>query len=256
MDERLGQGRPIAVPSEKAVNAIGYTHYHPATRPFTDGEWTQICERVATLIDHLPERTDTAGGYALDDPLRVTYDSDVPLGPEVSRERIRFNGTSIPTILAQPQLPAQHAIVQPPALPTPPEPQPAGWDNHDWVAWWQRCQTSRTARAAAFLAANGVSAADDVDDLGHETFILRRTPAAQAGDAAYPYGFAFTKTARKPYDLLVAAVLIVCHAIAPDALAISSDGDPSEWEPALRLVTRVFPRDPYAYQLPPQVCDC
>ena len=58
-----------------------------------------------------------------------------------------------------------------------------------------------------------------VDDNGYETFLLTK-------DA---HGFDFCKTARKPYDVVVTAVLSAANAIAPGALDIRSDGDPSDW---------------------------
>lgn len=67
-------------------------------------------------------------------------------------------------------------------------------------------------------------------DLGHEDFWLEKQPGE----------FSFCKTARKPYDLLVCATLIVVDAMAPGALEITSDGEPAEWMPALDFVTSVL----------------
>lgn len=49
----------------------------------------------------------------------------------------------------------------------------------------------------------------------HETFVLEKNGS----------GFQFCKTARKPYDRYVKAVLLVAKAVAPAAVEISSDGD-------------------------------
>lgn len=57
--------------------------------------------------------------------------------------------------------------------------------------------------------------------LAHETMVLE-----QAG-----YGFAFCKTARKPYDWFVVAVLLLANHHCPGVWEISSDGDPEDWEP-------------------------
>lgn len=46
-----------------------------------------------------------------------------------------------------------------------------------------------------------------VEDDGHETFYLPKKKRS----------FNFCKTARKPYDIAVAMVLLACHAVAPDA---------------------------------------
>lgn len=67
-------------------------------------------------------------------------------------------------------------------------------------------------------------------DLGHETFLI------------HPHydGFNFCKTARKPYDLLATAVLLVCHHLAPGCWDIGSDGDPEDWQEAVALVKSVL----------------
>lgn len=64
-------------------------------------------------------------------------------------------------------------------------------------------------------------------DLGHESFYLNKYIKFEC--------FQFCKTARKPYDLAVCLILLRVEAIAPGALAISSDGD-EEWN---------FPRSIY-----------
>ena len=60
---------------------------------------------------------------------------------------------------------------------------------------------------------------------GHETFMLLKEPDA----------FEFCKTARKPYDDVVTAVLVLANHYAPQALSITSDGDPAEWSAGLAL---------------------
>lgn len=61
----------------------------------------------------------------------------------------------------------------------------------------------------------------------HETMCLER----QGG------GFQFCKTARKPYDRYVKAVLVVANMIAPGALDISCDGDNEDgcWDEGVRI---------------------
>lgn len=75
-----------------------------------------------------------------------------------------------------------------------------------------------------------------LDDDGHETFFLQREK--------YPQ-FNFCKTARKPYDIVVCAALIIAEHHAPGAWDIGSDGDYSdpsddEWGQAFSLVKRVL----------------
>ena len=63
----------------------------------------------------------------------------------------------------------------------------------------------------------------------HETMVLER----QGG------GFQFCKTARKPYDRFVKAVLIVANYYAPGVLEVTCDGDdePDCWTEGVRIAT-------------------
>ena len=72
-----------------------------------------------------------------------------------------------------------------------------------------------------YLSFNGDTA---FDDLAHETCYIER----------HGRGYHFCKTARKPCDLLVCAVLLVLGEIAPAAFDIRSDGGMrgEEWQPA------------------------
>lgn len=83
--------------------------------------------------------------------------------------------------------------------------------------------------------------ADSPDtDAGHETFHLCRTwKPAFAGETT---GFGCCKTARKPYDIVVCAVLILAHYHL--GLTVSSDGEwdgETEWKPARKLIMELFP---------------
>lgn len=77
-------------------------------------------------------------------------------------------------------------------------------------------------------------------DNAHETFYFTREPE----------NFAFCKTARKPYDLFVTAVLTVIYHFAPECYDISSDGWPDEWQPALDFLKEVSFKD---YEVPKTV---
>lgn len=81
--------------------------------------------------------------------------------------------------------------------------------------------------------------------LDHETMALDRL----VEDALYESNgytnrqadgsiFNFCKTARKPYDFLVCAVLLMAQEIAPGCLVVSSDGDieGEDWQPAREFV--------------------
>ena len=70
------------------------------------------------------------------------------------------------------------------------------------------------------------------NDLGHETFHLTRKDSGN---------FNFCKTARKPYDLMVCAVLFLAKYHFKDKIKISSDGDMNDWTPAIEFVDKFFP---------------
>ena len=61
---------------------------------------------------------------------------------------------------------------------------------------------------------------------GHETFVL--TPNV--------VGFDFCKTAIKPYDVIVVAILIIATHHAGDRFSWSSDGEPEEMRDSLALL--------------------
>jgi len=70
---------------------------------------------------------------------------------------------------------------------------------------------------------------DGMKDEDHETFRLEKN-----GN-----GFQFCKTARKPYDRYVKAVLVVANFYAPGALEVSCDGDDEDdcWTEGVRIAT-------------------
>ena len=74
---------------------------------------------------------------------------------------------------------------------------------------------------------NGTSKNDE----WHETFLLRRESIE----------FDFCKTAHKPYDVVVTALLMLA-ANRWDAVSIKSDGDPEDWEPGRVLIRRALSR--------------
>lgn len=67
-------------------------------------------------------------------------------------------------------------------------------------------------------------------DLAHEDFYFYRNSET----------FAFCKTARKPYDLMVCACLIVINTHCQGCWYITSDGDRSDWAPAVHWVAQVL----------------
>ena len=77
----------------------------------------------------------------------------------------------------------------------------------------------------------------------HETFSFPiRGEDAQTAKRLYGCRWAFCKTARKPYDLAVCAMLLVFKHHLGDQVRLASDGRrrPDEWLPAERLVKDVL----------------
>lgn len=76
------------------------------------------------------------------------------------------------------------------------------------------------------LALNGSEAFGE----DYETFALRPQLGA----------FDFCKTAHRPYDVVVTAILLRAAHHAPEGIKVSSDGDWDEWKPARTLVEELF----------------
>lgn len=71
-------------------------------------------------------------------------------------------------------------------------------------------------------------------DEGHETFAFYKKPKHR--------GFAFCKTARKPYDIVVCKVLLVLFVLFGNKLDLGSDGFPDDenWGEALSWVNQEY----------------
>lgn len=69
----------------------------------------------------------------------------------------------------------------------------------------------------------------------HEVFVL---------DSGDELGFNFCKTAEKPYDAVVTAILIHAKTILGDAIEIKSDGNWDEWDSGKVLYETVFDSQP------------
>jgi len=76
-------------------------------------------------------------------------------------------------------------------------------------------------------------------DDAHEPFELREH-FKQNFENKFKEGFNFCKTARKPYDVVVTACLIVLKHRLGDYINVSSDGYQHEWEEGLELAKRVL----------------
>jgi hypothetical protein len=84
----------------------------------------------------------------------------------------------------------------------------AGWDG-----------VGRPQIDSTGIALNGVG------DESHESLNIELAESAWSPDDRFIYSFC--KTNRKPYDIVVTAILLRCHELAPESFAIASDGS---WE--------------------------
>lgn len=95
---------------------------------------------------------------------------------------------------------------------------------------------------ADYIRFNGIG------DDGHETFAIYRDLGHLAASWSFytdqmrerGYVFVFCKTAHKPYDVVVTAILSAINKLAPGALDIGSDGGPHEWGPGVALARRAL----------------
>lgn len=82
-----------------------------------------------------------------------------------------------------------------------------------------------------------------VGDDAHETFLFPRVYSLRQGRIVGGLDFQFCKTARKPYDLAVAAFLIIAKHHLGANLHVTSDGGPSGFAAAISLCSTVLGYD-------------
>lgn len=116
------------------------------------------------------------------------------------------------------------------------------------IAWQAICDDFRKMMATALLSKPLPIQRDDdleghplidntyivfngIGNNGHETMVLQRDGK----------GFQFCKTARKPYDRAVTALLILADFHSPNTWLITSDGEPNDWQEGLELARTVRP---------------
>ena len=81
---------------------------------------------------------------------------------------------------------------------------------------------------------------NDGRDLAHESFIWEGTPTVSEWRKDEPETFDFCKTAYKPYDAVVTAILIRAKQIYGKYVSVSSDGEWGEWQAGRELYETVF----------------
>ena len=76
-------------------------------------------------------------------------------------------------------------------------------------------------------------------EYGHETFLFLRDNKKDEFHKKLLH-FEFCKTAQKPYDLPVTAVLILAVKHFKDDVKVSSDGDAADWQAGIELVNKTL----------------
>lgn len=127
---------------------MGYSHYFPQTRSFTDTEWSTIQQSAKKLFTECSDFLANGMG-------------DVDTEPEANDAEILFNG---------------------------------------------------------------------IEDMSYEPFSV-----SKEHDDSYN----FCKTAERPYDIAVVAMLVLINTYAPGVLKIESDGNGGDWKEGLSLAKKI-----------------
>ena len=114
-----------------------------------------------------------------------------------------------------------------------------GLEQSDWNNFLEGARkVIETAKKAGIaLEDNSAGAAIHVNGVGenaHETFAI----------TSEDVGFDFCKTAFKPYDAVVTAILIHAKNVFKDGITIKSDGNWVDWEGGSLLFEEVFGYEP------------
>jgi hypothetical protein len=90
-----------------------------------------------------------------------------------------------------------------------------------------------------FLVAFNGNASVEMD---HESFVIERNYIVDEYSHKNEDGlyFAFCKTARKPYDVVVIACLIAAKLYFGEKIQIKSDGSFTEWQDGIKLASQVL----------------
>ncbi len=185
---------------------MGYTHYwEQSTKGFSPKEWEKIVDTAREIINlSALMGIKLAGGLGEGEP-------------EASEEKIWLNGESA-----------------------------CGHTNADLGITWPAndalgiCEIGGNNATSGEWFAGALLAARCCDgDCSHETFLLLKKPILRKGQTE---PFASCKTAFKPYDIAVTAILAAAKMIAPDKIRLSSDGEVKDWAEGT-AIARYFLKD-------------
>lgn len=88
---------------------------------------------------------------------------------------------------------------------------------------------------------------------GHESFIVRRVRGRDWDGGRM--GWSFCKTARKPYDIAVTAILAYLETTYPDRYSVSSDGEADDWRDGVHLARAALPHLKTPPRLPADIAE-
>jgi hypothetical protein len=175
---------------------MGYTHYYyrPVKVDHDVETWKRFIDNCKTLYKNMPEHSHSSGDYSSDEPLFLSG-------------CFKYE---------KPQFTASHVVFN-------------GSNGLKRIKRYSHCD--KGCKHIEWLDAK--SEDESLNDLGHETFVIERKARPQEGHRKDEDTlFSFCKTARKPYDLMVQACLILYK---------HSDGEMDDWTEAFKFVAVVIP---------------
>lgn len=183
---------------------MGYTHYwyRPVKTNHDEETWKQFITDCKELYKNMPEHSHSSGDYAGEEPLFLSGCFKYEK-PKFTMSHVVFNGSN----------------------------------GLKRIKTYSHCD--KGCRHVEWSDAKSEN--ESLNDLGHETFSLTRKAWKQKNHKEQEDKlFSFCKTARKPYDLMVQACLILYKHYFP-YVEIHSDGNMNEWSEAFAFVATVLP---------------
>jgi len=187
---------------------MGYTHYlyRPVKKDHDVEAWNKFVADCKYLYTHMPEHSESAGSSYADAPLMLNGCGGFNK-PQFTSTRIYFNGTG-------------------------------STKKRRKVS-----ATNNKGKPYTYWVDDLIGVPQELQDLGHETLTLYRKAWTQQYEKSSPTLFSCCKTARKPYDLMVTACLILYKYYFP-YVQIGSDGNGEDWQQAWEFVAYVLPKGP------------
>lgn len=184
---------------------MGYTHYwsRPPAKEHDLETWEKFVADCKFLYKNMPKNATCYDpqGCLRNDPLLLNGCSAFK-NPQFTNARVYFNGTGTRKRIKK-----------------------EAFHNGKKMICWDDDETNIP---------------EENRNLGHETCVLTRKIHKDSYKDDSGAVFGFCKTARKPYDLMVTACLILYKQYFP-YVEVSSDGDNEDWKPAFLFIADVLP---------------